>query len=165
LRAVVLQWSRTRKRYERQGILAETEAIERAEAECLADADRRRRQAERRQTREADLDHQFVTAFAGAIVRDFPGCPPETATRIAEHACVKSSGRVGRSASAKRFDPEPVLLAVVAAIRHQFTNYDNLLLQGKERHEARALVRSAVESKLDHWRRTDAELPTANIQR
>src|SRR5713101_1222856 len=28
LRAVVLQWSRTRKRYERQGILAETEAIE-----------------------------------------------------------------------------------------------------------------------------------------
>lgn len=165
LRAVVLQWSRMRKRYERQGILAETEAIERAEAECLADADRRQRQAERRRTREADLDHRFVTAFASAIVREFPACPPEKATRIAEHACLKSSGRVGRSAAAKRFDTEPVLLAVVAAIRHQFTDYDKLLLQGTERHEARALVRNAVESKLEQWRRPNAELRIANDQR
>src|SRR5207253_903871 len=41
LRAVVVQWSRTRKRYERQGILAEAEAIRRAEEESLADADLR----------------------------------------------------------------------------------------------------------------------------
>jgi hypothetical protein len=32
--AVVVQFSRTRKRYERQGILAEKEAVERAEREC-----------------------------------------------------------------------------------------------------------------------------------
>src|SRR5262245_35299799 len=37
LRAVVVEWSRTRKRYERQGILAEPEAIARAEEETLAD--------------------------------------------------------------------------------------------------------------------------------
>jgi hypothetical protein len=47
LKAVVLQWSRTRQRYERQGILVEAEAIEQAEKECLADADQRRRKAER----------------------------------------------------------------------------------------------------------------------
>jgi hypothetical protein len=35
LKAVVLRWSRTRKRYGRQGILAETGALERAEIECL----------------------------------------------------------------------------------------------------------------------------------
>ncbi len=39
LHAVVVQWSRTRKRYERQGILAEPEAVRRAEEESLADAD------------------------------------------------------------------------------------------------------------------------------
>src|ERR671936_316787 len=44
LRAVVVEWSRTRKRYERQGILAEPEAIRRAEEECLADAEIRERQ-------------------------------------------------------------------------------------------------------------------------
>jgi hypothetical protein len=97
LRAVVLQWSRTRKRYERQGILAETEAIERAETECLADADRRQLHAERSQEREAELDQQFVTAFASAIIRKFPGCPPQTASRFAEHACRRSSGRVSFS--------------------------------------------------------------------
>ena len=37
LRAVVVRWSRTRKRYERQGILVTPAAIERAETECLAD--------------------------------------------------------------------------------------------------------------------------------
>src|SRR5689334_57258 len=38
LSAVVLKWSRARKRYERQGLLVESAALERAEAECLADA-------------------------------------------------------------------------------------------------------------------------------
>lgn len=50
LSAVVVRWSRARKRYERQGILVEAEALERAENECLADAEvrARRRGATRR---------------------------------------------------------------------------------------------------------------------
>jgi hypothetical protein len=43
LRAVVVRWSRARKRYERQGILVEPEAISRAEEESLADAEVRAR--------------------------------------------------------------------------------------------------------------------------
>src|SRR5262245_30271969 len=35
LYAVVLKWSRTRKRYERQGLLVQQEAIDKAEEECL----------------------------------------------------------------------------------------------------------------------------------
>ena len=45
LSAVVVRWSRVRKRDERQGILVEEAALERAEAECLADQEIR---AERR---------------------------------------------------------------------------------------------------------------------
>ncbi|MGH3568717.1 MAG: hypothetical protein ACRDRH_22360 [Pseudonocardia sp.] len=41
LAAVVVQWSRSRKRYERQGILVEEAAVERAEASCLADEEAR----------------------------------------------------------------------------------------------------------------------------
>jgi hypothetical protein len=37
LSAVVLQWSRARKRYERQGLLVEEAALQRAQKECLAD--------------------------------------------------------------------------------------------------------------------------------
>src|SRR3989337_2154007 len=39
LAAVVLKWSRARKRYERQGLLVGILALERAEEECLADSE------------------------------------------------------------------------------------------------------------------------------
>src|SRR5215217_5386961 len=41
LTVIVLEWSRTRKRYERQGILAEPQAIERAMEESSTDAEAR----------------------------------------------------------------------------------------------------------------------------
>src|SRR5437879_12349318 len=41
LSAVVVRFSRARKRYERQGVLVEESALEQAEAECSADADQR----------------------------------------------------------------------------------------------------------------------------
>ncbi len=41
LAAVVLKWSRARKRYERQGLLVEEQALEEAERECLADSESR----------------------------------------------------------------------------------------------------------------------------
>ena len=43
LSAVVVRWSRTRKRYERQGLLVEEAALEQAEQQCLADEDARTR--------------------------------------------------------------------------------------------------------------------------
>jgi hypothetical protein len=151
LKAVVLQWSRTRQRYERQGILVETKAIEQAEKECLADAEQRRRKAERRALREAELDQRFVGDFAKAIRHQFPRCPSQEASQIAEHACRKYSGRVGRSAAAKEFDQGAIRSAVAAAIRHRFTNYDILLQRGVDRGEARLLVADAVAERLQRW--------------
>lgn len=151
LRAVVLQWSRSRKRYERQGILVEAEAIEKAETECLADAEQRKRQSERRAIRAAELDQVFVAQFADAIRQEFPKCPVTDANRIAEHACLRSSGRVGRTAEAKQFDPDSIYLAVRAAVRHEFTDYDILLLRGIERSVARSRVHDRVEKKLREW--------------
>ena len=42
LSAVVVKWSPARKRYERQGLLVENEALEHAEKECAADEDARK---------------------------------------------------------------------------------------------------------------------------
>ena len=75
LHAVVLKWSRTRKRYERQGLLVEEEALAQAEAECLADQEVRERQRERNALRRAELDEQYVARFAQRIREVFPGCP------------------------------------------------------------------------------------------
>ena len=51
LAAVVVRFSRTRGRYERQGLLVEADALARAEQECLADEEARRRRARDRPTR------------------------------------------------------------------------------------------------------------------
>lgn len=67
LTAVVLKWSRARKRYERQGLLVENEALDKAEEECLADADARARKNERAADRRAETDSKFVKQFADRI--------------------------------------------------------------------------------------------------
>ncbi len=152
LRAVVVRFSRTRKRYERQGILVEESALARAERQCLADADARARTRERAVERQAGLDAHYRASFAEAIGRLYAGCPESEQAAIAEHACLKYSGRVGRTAAAKRFEPEAIELAVRAHARHAHTRYDALLVSGWERHEARAAVAAEVEQVLDSWR-------------
>jgi len=150
--AVVLRWSRARKRYERQGLLVEEAALAQAEQECLADEEARARQRERAAERRAELDHEYVERFAAGVRELFPSCPAGREVEIAEHACLKYSGRVGRSAGAKRLEEDTVRIAVVAHIRHAETNYDQLLGRGVERHEARAMVADAVDQVLARWR-------------
>ena len=151
LSAVVLKWSRTRKRYERQGLLVEEPALGKAEAECLADAEARRRRSEREALRREELDQQYVERFSRRIRELYPGCPTGRARGIAEHACLKYSGRVGRAAFAKKLDEEAVRLAVVAHLRHTETDYDEYLMKGYERWEARDLVREKIEQQLEQW--------------
>jgi hypothetical protein len=151
LSAVVLKWSRARKRYERQGLLVEEQAIEQAEQECLADSEVRVRRREREAARRAELDQEFVSRFAARVRQFFPLCPMGRETVIAEHACQKYSGRVGRSAAAKALDEQAVRLAVIAHVRHAETDYDALLAQGYERSEARAQVHEAVARILARW--------------
>jgi hypothetical protein len=153
LHAVVVEWSRARKRYERQGILVEPEALRRAEEESLADADLRARRQERAAERRGFEDRAFVTAFADAIREQYPGCPAPEATQIAEHACRKYSGRVGRTALAKELSPAAIRLAVVAHIRHVHTNYDALLVRSMDRETARDHVPDKVSAKLERWQR------------
>lgn len=152
LSAVVLQWSRARKRYERQGLLVEEQALMQAEAECLADAEVRARRQERDAKRRSLLDQQYVNQFATRIRELFPNCPTGRETEIAQHASLKYSGRVGRSAAAKGFDEGAVLLAVTAYVRHAETEYDTLLMSGCERWEARDSVNGTVALVLERWK-------------
>ena len=153
LSPVVVRFSRSRKRYERQGVLVEEQALGRAEQECLADAEARALARARAAQRRERVDERYVRTFAGHVQRVFPDCPAQKRDAIAEHACLKYSGRIGRSAAARQFDETAIELAVRAHVRHQHTDYDELLARGQERSEARAAVRAAVEAILDGWRR------------
>jgi hypothetical protein len=148
---VVVKWSRARKRYERQGLLVEDEALERAEKECAADEDARKLARARAAARRDELDLEYIRSFAGRVREIYPFCPTGRERLIAEHACRKYSGRVGRSAVAKTLDKETVRLAVTAHVRHAETSYDDLLLDGVERWDAREKVYSNVSRILDRW--------------
>ncbi|GAB3743570.1 DUF2293 domain-containing protein [Microlunatus parietis] len=152
LSAVVVRFSTTRKRYERQGLLVEEAALADAEQQTLADEDARARQRERAAERRSEQDLAVQARLADKIRRLFPGCPAERAEAIAGHTNVRGSGRVGRTAAGRALDPDAITRAVIASIRHQDTEYEDLLMAGVERHEARARVQTAVEQELDRWR-------------
>ncbi len=149
--AVVVRFSRSRGRYERQGVLVQPEALEKAEEECLADADlraaRQARDAERRQFEDVELAERM----AERIRELYPGCPPEEARGIAAHTAVRGSGRVGRSAAGRALDDHALALAVAAWVRHRHTRYDELLMSGQERAAARSAIREEMDSVLDRW--------------
>lgn len=151
LRAVVVRWARARKRYERQGILVTPAAIDRAETECQADEEQRARQRERAALRREAEDLEYESTVAKKLKELFPGCPPQEAAQIAAWTCRKYSGRVGRSAAAKEYDPQALRLAVIAHIRHEHTKYDELLMKHGDRQLARAEVRPKIETVLNRW--------------
>ncbi|WP_406266118.1 DUF2293 domain-containing protein [Streptomyces sp. NBC_00191] len=151
--AVVVRFSRRRKRYERQGLLVEEAALARAESACLADADARARRRERDAVRRAAEDVRFTASFAAGILRLFPGCPPARAQDVAAHASARGSGRVGRTAAGRSLEEGAVTAAVRASVRHLDTEYDALLMSGVARHEARARVAAVIEGVLASWSR------------
>lgn len=152
LHAVVVRFSRARKRYERQGVLVQEEALAKAEAECLVDGEARARRRLRDAVRREGLDEAWVGELAKAIRALWPGCPDAEAEEIARHAALRGSGRVGRTEAAKALDPQAITLAVVASVRHRHTGYDELLAQGTPRAQAREEIAADVERVLSGWR-------------
>ena len=64
---------------------------------------------------------------------------------------------MGRSASGRALDEDALRLAVIASIRHKHTHYDELLMRGLDRCEARWAVEDKIEQLLSSW-----ENPQAN---
>ena len=153
LSAVVVRFNRSRKRYERQGLLVEEAAVEEAERQCLSDEDARARRRERDRERRDVADERFQQDLADQIGRLFPGCPPPRATAISRHTGTRGSGRVGRSAAGRALDPDAVTRAVVASVRHEDTDYDELLMAGVPREQARDRIRDDIDRVLERWRR------------
>jgi hypothetical protein len=151
LSAVVVRFSRARKRYERQGLLVNEAALAKAKKECAADAPARAAARAGAALEREEQDREFVAALTQSILQRYPNCPREEALRIAEHTRRRSSGRVGRSAAGRALDASAIDLAVIAHIRHEHTGYDELLMLGTERHAARAKVRGEIDRVPAKW--------------
>jgi hypothetical protein len=115
--------------------------------------DVREQRRQRESIKRDKLDKQYVQEFATIIREIYPNCPEGREYEIAEHrhACLKHSGRVGRTASAKELDRESVDLAVKAHVRHKETLYDELLMTGYEREVARQKVKDVIDEVIQSW--------------
>ena len=149
--ATVVRFSRSRGRYERQGILVETPAIEKAETECTLDADDRAKARERAARLRVAQDQELVQQRTGCILTLFPRCTPDEARAIAAHTATRGSGRVGRSQAGRNLEDRALFAAVAAAVRHKHTNYDELLASGADRDSARERVGERVREILARW--------------
>jgi hypothetical protein len=153
--AIVVRFNRPRKRYERQGILVEIAALEKAEQECVQDAGERAAARARAAVQRCEQDRKLVAQMIQLIAELFPGCPAGEVAAIAEHTAVRGSSRVGRSEAGRNLDEKALILAVGAAVRHNHTPYDELLASGVDRAEARLQIAGKVEEILARWRKED----------
>jgi hypothetical protein len=158
--AVVVEFSRSRKRHERRGVLVESFALAAAQQACEADAPRRAAARERGRERAEREQQAYVVRFADRIVELFPGCPRGEADVIARRACETGSGRVGRSGAARSLAARPVELAVQAYVRHRHTSYDDLLMGGVEPADARTRVAPEIAGWLARWRESAPAPPS-----
>ena len=149
--ATVVRFSRSRGRYERQGILVESAAIEKAEAECTLDAGERAEARARAAKQRVKQDKELVEQMTERILALFPLCSPREAHGIAEHTAKRGSGRVGRSEAGRKLEERALFAAVKAAVRHNHTNYDELLASGADREDARRRVGEKVDDILERW--------------
>jgi len=151
LSAVAVRFSRARKRYERQGVLVEEAALDRAEEECHADAAERQADRKKASLRRVEQDHDLAVRMTESILTMYPGCPPAEARAIALHTSRRGSGRVGRTAAGRALEPDALKAAVIAAVRHRHTRYDQLLMHGYSRRDARDAVYDAINHCLERW--------------
>lgn len=150
--AVLLEWNNRRRRYERKGQYVEATAIVKAEKECAADKDVRAIKNKKAAEIRVVQDAAYIKDFGKAIREHYPNCPHKREFAIAQHACEKYSGRVGRSAAAKQFDAEMIDRAVEAHIRHAETNYDAQFGKGLRKKEIRAGLSTTIKRILASWK-------------
>lgn len=152
LSAVVVRFSRSRRRYERQGILISETALEQAEEDSLADSERRALRRERDAVRRAEYDRDLIMHMTGAILKLYPRCPPQEARTIAEPTARRGSDRVGRTSAGRSLEEVALRTAVIAHVRHCHTRYDQLLMRGYSRTDARDSIREDLDRVLETWR-------------
>jgi hypothetical protein len=150
--AVVVRFSRSRGRYERQGVLVEKSALEKSEQECSEDAGERAKARAVGAARRQEQDRELIARMTAEIGKLFPCCPPREAAAIAAHTATRNSGRVGRTLAGRNLDEGALTAAVTAAVRHQHTEYDAMLAAGMDRLLARQQIADRVQAILAAWR-------------
>ena len=148
--AVIMRFSRTRGRYERQGLLVEKEAFDKAEEELLSASElaaQRKLHAEMNLT---DEDQKLARDILPKLLQMFPHCPPTDAKEIARQGSEYIYTLVKRN-EAGGPNEEDIRALLTRYARHHYTTYDEFLIQGMSRASAKAAVSQQLQEVLERW--------------
>lgn len=95
-------------------------------------------------SRQPQAIRQRREAITAALRQLAPGLPAFEATVVADHA-LDSRGL------ATAYPAEAAWLALVAYVRHEMTDYDDLLEEGYDVESARFFVRDGINATLETW--------------
>ena len=84
------------------------------------------------------------SALEAALRRHAPNIPPHEFGAVVDHA-LDSGGLASAALETAAW------LALVAYVRHTFTDYDTLLAQGYDRESARHFVMDEIAARLSEW--------------
>ena len=154
LHAVVVRFSRARKRYERQGVLVEEAALSKAEAECLSDADARAAARERSAARRQQLDVGTLKRSRGVWVSSIRAAratrsKPSLNMRARSTRVGSAVRRLPRNLMPKRWNS--LFARTFGTLIHRTIDFS---LKGLDRGDARREVASRLEALLGRWAST-----------
>lgn len=135
----------------RIGVMATREQLDEAKR-ALAETEAQRAAArERSRARRNKKERARRDEFAAEIRRQFPRIPDRDLRAIIDRALEVGSGRVGRSTQIDL--PSAARAAVVAHVRHNYTDYDQRLKDREFEYieDARAAVRGKIDAVLKRW--------------
>ena len=117
----VVKFSRARGRHESQGMLVEETVLQRAQAECAADAARREAARARRRPREERAEHEYLVRFTERVLERFPGCrngPGRPAVAPEIRALIRRMSKANPLWGAPRIVADPFTLTLVERSAH-----------------------------------------------
>ena len=105
---------------------------------------KRQRRRERQQRRHRQQFHRYEVEYF--IRQEYPGCPEFAVVRFASQICTEPKN--WRDATIA----EAVDHTMQNMLRHEFTDYDHLMLVGVRRKEARQRVQPRVDAMIASWK-------------
>lgn len=108
---------------------------------------RRQRKLQRQRRRYTQWFHQYEVEYF--IRREYPGCPEFAVVRFAHLVCTEPKNWRGVSIAAA------VDHVIQNVLRHELTDYDQMLLVGVRRKEARLRVQAKIAAMIAIWQTID----------
>ncbi len=118
---------------------------------------KRQRRRERQERRHRQWFHQYEVEYF--IRREYRGCPEFAVVYFAHQVCTEPKNWTGATIA------DAVDYVMQCELRHQMTDYDQLMLEGVKPSEARRRIQPRVDAMIAVWKEPQARHRSAALNK